>query len=495
MGSYASALQDSQGLEHLQRQQALAQNQDASLNIATALRTGKHPDTGASLTPADIMELTKQYRLLTAQSQDLFNPRQKVDSLGKAESVASGVPQPEGLLHKATDKLHLTKTPAPGPKTPAQQLQDLSAITAKYRSLPGQQEAATASEALQGKIRDVKASGLPEEDQASAIRKLYGVGDKPLIKQYKMPNGTLQWLDATRPDLIPDGATAVGPTETADTRKRADFDAYKQQHPEYKGTFEQWVTEQAGAGRNATKPETLDKQYQDILVKEQAGRPLSPDEKARKAAWSTWNRETKIDPGVARAAAFGASRYIPVIDLTDPQKVVMMRAGDAAKAGAGTPQSIAFQTDKSVTKAFTTGKPADTINYFNTATDHLKLLKEAATALNNGDTQLFNSLANRFATATGSPAPTNFDTIRNAVAGELAKTFKGAGASDEEIGLITGTVNNSQSPEQLYGSIDNDLKLMAGKMDALKGQYEAGKKGQPNFPSDVDDIIKALNKK
>lgn len=529
MGSYAQALDYSEGLQHLERQQALAQNQDASLNIATALRTGKHPDTGAVLTPNDVIELTKQYNLLTAQSRDLFNPRQDVNKLGKSESAASGVPQPAGPLRSITDKLRLTKpragapqtsdATAPGftlpgpmsstqtvpggpkvtvqsaPKTPAQQLQDLQNITAKYRSLPGQQDAAAAQTRLQSKLNAIEADPkLTPEEKANARRLAFGVGEHPTLKLYTLPDGTKAWLDASRPDLIPEGATAAV-TETADTRTRADFESFKKEHPEYKGTFEQWKTEQAGAGRNAAKPETLDKAYQDVLVKKAAGRPLSPDEKAHEAAWQIWNRETKIDPGVARAAAFGADRYIMVMDPDNPEVVIPMRAGDAAKAKVGSPQSIAFQTDKAVTKAFTTGKAADAINYFNTATDHLKLLRDAAMALNNDDTQAFNRFANSFATATGSPAPTNFDTVRNAVAGELAKTFKGSGASDTEIETITTTINNSQSPAQLYGAIDYDLKLMAGKMDALKGQYEAGKQGKPNFPSDVDDIIKALNKK
>lgn len=37
--------------------------------------------------------------------------------------------------------------------------------------------------------------------------------------------------------------------ETSDTRKRADFAAFQQAHPDYKGSFEQWGTEQAAAGR------------------------------------------------------------------------------------------------------------------------------------------------------------------------------------------------------------------------------------------------------
>jgi hypothetical protein len=296
--------------------------------------------------------------------------------------------------------------------------------------------------------------------------------------QYRLQNG-----EAVPQDML---ATFVPETNTTEsTRTRADFAEYQKQHPEYKGTFEQWKNEQAGIGRNtaaASKPESFDKQYQAVLLKEASGQPLTPDEIARKAAWQIWNKETKIDPGVARMAAAGANRYIMVYNPADPENVIPMRAGDAAKAGFRSPQSIAFQTDKAITRYMVAGQGAVNINYFNTATDHLEILRQAGEALNNGDYPLFNKYANSFATATGAPAPTNFDAVKSAVAGELSKTFKGTGATDQEIAEINQTINNAQSPQQIQGAIEYYTKLMGSKLNALKGQYDAGKSGRPNFP-------------
>ena len=184
-----------------------------------------------------------------------------------------------------------------------------------------------------------------------------------------------------------------------------------------------------------------------------------------------------------RDRAFGANRFIPVLDPANPENVVLMRAGEAANAHVSTPQSMSFQIDKAVTRAFTSGQPATTINYFNTATDHLKLLQETADALNNGNVQLVNKWGNAYANATGLPAPAEFNTVRAAVAGELSKTFKGTGATDQEISTIGDTINSTQSPAQLKGVIGYYLSLMSGKMDALQGQFESGKQGKPNFPS------------
>src|ERR1035441_10192128 len=234
------------------------------------------------------------------------------------------------------------------------------------------------------------------------------------------------------------------------------------------------------------KSQNRDDKHIAIQAKKNSNTPLSKDEKDYEAGYNVWTQKTKVDPQVQKAAAFGANRYIPILDPSDPESVTLMRAYDAAKSGARTPQSISFQVDKAVTKYFTAGPAGTTINYFNTAIDHLKLLRETADALQNGDIQLLNKFGNEFANATGNPAPNNFNTVRSAVSGELSKTFKGTGATDEEVSLIEKTINNSQSPQQLSGAIQYYLRLMGGKMDALKGQFSAGKQGSPNFPSGGD---------
>ena len=53
---------------------------------------------------------------------------------------------------------------------------------------------------------------------------------------------------------------------TADVQKRADFAAFQKAHPEYKGSYEQWVTEQAATGK-AAAPMTPYQQAQDTYKK------------------------------------------------------------------------------------------------------------------------------------------------------------------------------------------------------------------------------------
>lgn len=187
--------------------------------------------------------------------------------------------------------------------------------------------------------------------------------------------------------------------------------------------------------------------------------------------------------GNSRIAAQNA-HFVPVAEQDDQGnptgKVTYMPVGQAAKSGAMTPGSTQFSTAKGVTKDFTSGASAKTLNSFNTATEHLNLLSTLGDALGNGDVQAVNSIGNRFAAATGSKAPTSFEMAKNAVAGEIAKTFKGQ-ATEGEIHAINETINSAMSPEQLKGAIQTAKDLMGSKKQALLNQYQQGLQGKPAF--------------
>jgi hypothetical protein len=169
------------------------------------------------------------------------------------------------------------------------------------------------------------------------------------------------------------------------------------------------------------------------------------------------------------------------MDPDNPEQIIFAPAAVASQAKLGSPQSIGFQMDKAVSRYMTVGKGGENINYFNTSVEHLKLLAEAADALQNGDMQKLNQWGNAFATLTGDPAPTDFETVKSAVAGELSKTFAGKSATVEEIAQINRAIYQSESPEQLHGAITMALRLMDGKLRQIKYQYEQGMHGKPAF--------------
>ena len=119
--------------------------------------------------------------------------------------------------------------------------------------------------------------------------------------------------------------------------------------------------------------------------------------------------------------------------------------------------------------------------------DHLDVLKSATDALGNGDVRGFNALKNTIASATGSPAPTDFNGVKSIVADELVKAVLGGGAGalgDRE--KIDAAVRDANSPAQLNGVIKRYQSLATGQLGGLRKEYESttGRKDFDRFLTD-----------
>jgi hypothetical protein len=408
----------------------------------------------------------------------------------------------------------LPSAPVTIPKTTTGQIRSLAAMTpAERQQYQRREQARTTAE------QDVEAAGLTPEQSAQAdaaqkmayvrqavkdyatinpqatsqqkasfladvVEKTYGIAAKPVWKEFVNDEGQKEWLDVTQP--VPAGWTATG-TESADTRTRSDFAAYLKTHPDYKGTIQQWKVEQGQLGKLAV-PTNRDDRYIAIQQKAALGQPLSKDEQAYADGYDMYVKKRVTGPMLARVEAQANDRIIPVIgqDPNDPGKVTLMPAGAAAKAGVGTPASIGFQTDKAMSKYMTSGKGGENLAAFDTAVSHLKLLGDTVEALNNGDIPLANRFGNAAGVEMGDDAVTNFNTVKNAVAGEIAKVFTNRGATGEEIALLNQTINSSQSNEQLTGAINYYIDLMGGKLGALHTQFESAQQ-----PGGVEAALEA----
>jgi hypothetical protein len=123
---------------------------------------------------------------------------------------------------------------------------------------------------------------------------------------------------------------------------------------------------------------------------------------------------------------------------------------------------------------FVAGPEARTVRSLNVATDHLDTLRQAAAALKNGQIPVLNSIVNKYREATGSPLTTDFDSIKQAVSSEIAKTIVGGQTALQDRDEMSNRARNADSPEQLFGIFDQFTKLMGGQMKGLRQQYEAG---------------------
>jgi len=114
------------------------------------------------------------------------------------------------------------------------------------------------------------------------------------------------------------------------------------------------------------------------------------------------------------------------------------------------------------------------IGAFNTVSGHLETLNKLATALDNGDIPSVNALVNYVKRATGDAAVTNYDTAKQAVAGELVKAVTGvAGALADREEAAANLLRNG-SPKQQEEAIETWKELIAGRLETAMYQFKSG---------------------
>lgn len=326
---------------------------------------------------------------------------------------------------------------------------------------------------IKGKIYHVDLSTFSSTPQGleSVNQFLQMTNQKPLTPQ--------QWQtmpDGVRNQRVKSAMEFATPTDAFSSAAAAS--GSYQQSKAYLDALNKNPNADPGAATALTQRTALLKQQADGMAKDEAAK-VKRESAAR--AGSSEAVEAQAQDLVAgtlapsqlskRAGSYGA---------------VLARA-DAIAKGQGLPgfnamqAEMNFKSGQALQKEFTSGAAAKNLTAFNTASGHLAQLDGLVSALNNNDIQLFNKLGNQFSKATGGTAPSNFDAVKTAVAGEVSKTFTGNIATDTEIKHVTDVLSSSQSPAQLKGAIAEVRGLLASKKHALQQQYEAGKQGRPAF--------------
>src|SRR5439155_7671164 len=107
----------------------------------------------------------------------------------------------------------------------------------------------------------------------------------------------------------------------------------------------------------------------------------------------------------------------------------------------------------------------------NTAIGHIGMIPALAAAMKNGSFVPGNEIYNRVRTAFGSDAVTNFDTLKDALAGEVASVLSKGGATVSGIAEAKEKIKGASSPEQLQGYVKTLLPIMGSKLNAFNYQY------------------------
>lgn len=208
---------------------------------------------------------------------------------------------------------------------------------------------------------------------------------------------------------------------------------------------------------------------------------------------------SQIPVGNPRAMFAPENRYMGVVDPNNPDNIIPMKAGQAAAQGAALPGSVGFQANKAVTKSATSGPIANQLTAFSTAIQHAALLKQAATAMQNGDVRTLNTLKNRAATEFGDSDLTNFNAIAGAYSREITKMLSGGHMTDAEIASAGGTLPANANLATITKVLDSYRSLAQSKINVLRNQVTQGKKGVPAFnqestaPSDMTPFQKFMS--
>jgi hypothetical protein len=208
----------------------------------------------------------------------------------------------------------------------------------------------------------------------------------------------------------------------------------------------------------------VDARARERLAAETATGALTPE--SLDVAANVYLQTGQLPTGLGKAAAGLRSQVMNRATELSSGKPASEVAGGIVEAK----QDVASR-GKAV-KDFSTGKQGDAVRSFNTAIDHLDTMSKLATALENRDTRLFNTVGNAFAAATGQAAPTDFDTAKAIVGGEVAKALTGSNMALKDREEVRDSISRANSPAQLAGSVRRLQELMGGQLNSLNLQYE-----------------------
>lgn len=120
------------------------------------------------------------------------------------------------------------------------------------------------------------------------------------------------------------------------------------------------------------------------------------------------------------------------------------------------------------------------------ASNHLELLDQAATALNNNDTQALNNIANSIGVQFGKSPAVTFKAIADQVNQEVGKVVAGGTPHEAELENLRKNLNSDQSPEQTQSVIKSYIGLMSGRVN------EVNERSQQYFGRDVKGVSPAV---
>jgi hypothetical protein len=191
------------------------------------------------------------------------------------------------------------------------------------------------------------------------------------------------------------------------------------------------------------------------------------------------------DPAMQASVAAVANGSLKLSDVFGRGATTAQKAQFAAAVKEVNPQynSGDHDIENSARRYMISGQGGQTLNAINTAYHHLDQFDAAARALKGGNSKALNQVANELGVQfqDGASPQVISDLVKNALKGEVARAFTGAGATVDEQRNLDSSFNNANSLDTMLGVAKQARALLEGKEKSLKDQLEKGQQGQANF--------------
>lgn len=197
---------------------------------------------------------------------------------------------------------------------------------------------------------------------------------------------------------------------------------------------------------------------------------LTPTPANTLAAQNEYIKKTKLEPAQLRANVF-LQRPTEVLDPENPGQTIMVPAKESfGMAGKSSVSQKALSTQAA--------KAQPQFVAFDIADQHLQLVEQAGKALQNGNVQVLNQIANAYGVAVGKDPVTTFKALTTVAAPEIVRASAGSGQmSEREIEVARNNFDPKLSPAQITANVAAMRGLMAGKKNALQKNLQGLKQG------------------
>lgn len=196
------------------------------------------------------------------------------------------------------------------------------------------------------------------------------------------------------------------------------------------------------------------------------------------------------NPSIASKMAGG----VQVMDENDPGHIYYDTLGNALNKHLAAPSSAAAVAEKTAARSNVPTKMGDQKVAFNTMIQHADLLRKAARALNNNDSQTLSGLKNRFKNEFGYSGPITAAAIADAYKGEVSNVINKGHITDAGNEKIEHTLDPTKQNFQTIDSVLGAYQALAqSKMNELTKQEKASTGGRNAKPGGAEIHYKIVN--